>query len=874
MLGQPVTEGGTRPDVLAYPSPATARYLVLVGALLTAGLFVGNWFYTQVHGDVWADTLLRCSRLSGEGATTEQLLADQAASATCQADVERTRTLYALAGGAFALVVALTLLFVAPLVVRRRRGLRPLGAPLAGAAERFEALAAHARVSARVTPLIGPSTLRDAFSFGAPGRYAVALPPAVAVRWRDPTLFDPLVRHELAHARQRDIALAWLTRSVWYAVAPLLLAPVVLSVLEGDLSILPSYLWRAALLAGVFALLSAALLRAREHAADLRASRWQGDVDSMTRVIGSARAVPGRGPRGLVARHPTPDERVQVLHEPHRVARLDVWEGLTGAFLAGLAGPLIVSALSPGLAASGRTMHSYVVAALVLGPLVGSSVGLAVWRAAFVARVRGETAGVLAVALGAGLGLSLGLGASLATAGLPGLSGIGDSRGLVIPGLACAGATVLSGGLAHLYADLAPRFRRAAWCRLLTLVVNAALFAAVFWAGYVLQAMVEAGGWALGRIVLMDLLTSWQVLVIELALAVAAGVALALHSPEETRPWQLEGETPASWERVRRPGLVSTTGLGVAGGLAATAVIVVYRLVTGPSSTDAETWDRFEGFQWAVAVSAAVVGAVLVVRDPHRGGGAALLAVPVAATTGAVGYLAFNTVLGGDLALSFVWLVFRPILVLACYVMWALATPAYALGRLRRAGAGVRHIPAGVGRTGTVVVLVTTLVLGAMAAASAIAARSYLVGYNPFAGDDVAATDGTVAAYRVEVMLPLSQEYDALGARALEIDADATLDGAGRAELMQAEVVQPVLDLRERWSDPRTDEAELVSAHQAALAALDTAAQKYQAAAVGYVATDQATADTAWAEVTRLETEETRWWDQWVAAVTALSGAG
>ena len=79
--------------------------------------------------------------------------------------------------------------------------------------------------------------------------------------------------------------------------------------------------------------------------------------------------------------------------------------------------------------------------------------------------------------------------------------------------------------------------------------------------------------------------------------------------------------------------------------------------------------------------SAAVVGCVLLVRDPHRGGGAALLAVPVAATTGVVGYLALNTALGGDLALSFVWLVFRPAFVLACYVMWACAPVAYAVGR-------------------------------------------------------------------------------------------------------------------------------------------------------------------------------------------------
>ena len=858
-----------RPDVLAYPSPATARYLVLVGALLSSGLFVGNWFYTQVHGDEWARVLLSCTGLGPGDATAAELLADQAAASACQADVERTRSLYAIGGAVVALVVAVSLVYLAPIVVRRRRRLRPLGPALGGTSERFAALASEAGVTARVTPLIGPSTLRDAFSFGAPGRYAVALPPALAVRWRDTGLFDPLVRHELAHARHRDIALAWLTRSVWYAVVPLLLAPVAQAVVSGDFSILPSYLWRAALLAGSFALLSAALLRAREHAADLRASRWQGDVDVMARVVGAARAVPGTGWRGLVARHPTPGERVDVLRGPHRVARLHLWDGLTGAFLAGFAGPLIVSALSPGLAASGRSMQSYVVAAVVLGPLVGSSVGLAVWRAAFVARLRGETADVLRVAAGAGLGLSVGLGVSLATAGLPGLSGIGDPRGLVLPGIACAGATVLSSGLAHLLADLAPRFGGAGSARVVTLAVNSLLFSAVFWAGYVLQAMVEIGGWATGRIVLMDLLTTWQVLAVELGLAAVAATALALRSPARTRAWQLEGADAEPWVAVPRPGLAATVGLGVAGGVAATLVIVTWRLVTGPSPTDAATWDRFEGFQWAIAVSAAVVGAVLMVRDPHRGGGSAMLAVPVAAVTGVVGYLALNTALGGDLATSFVWLVLRPSLVLACYVMWAFAPVAYAIGRWL-------DVPQA-GRRGAAVAVTATLVLGAAGAVAAVAGRSYLVGYNPFASPDVVAGDladesgDALATYRTAVMLPLSQAYQALSERAVAIDQDASLDAATRSARMEDEVVGPVQGLREQWGDAGTDDTAVVAAHAVALQALDAAARKYHAAAIGYLADDEATADAARAEVVRLGGEENAAWERWVAAVAGAT---
>ena len=44
--------------------------------------------------------------------------------------------------------------------------------------------------------------------------------------------------------------------------------------------------------------------------------------------------------------------------------------------------------------------------------------------------------------------------------------------------------------------------------------------------------------------------------------------------------------------------------------------------------------------------------------------------------------------------------------------------------------------------------------------------------------------------------------------------------------------------------------------------------------AIGYLATDQASADGARAEVARLATVENAAWDRWIRAVTAASGAG
>ena len=70
-------------------------------------------------------------------------------------------------------------------------------------------------------------------------------PAALVVRWRDRRLFDPVVSHELAHLRHGDVALAWLTTSVWFALAPLLRSPPIVGLASGSFAV-PGYAWRAA----------------------------------------------------------------------------------------------------------------------------------------------------------------------------------------------------------------------------------------------------------------------------------------------------------------------------------------------------------------------------------------------------------------------------------------------------------------------------------------------------------------------------------------------------------------------------------------------------------------------------------------------------
>jgi Zn-dependent protease with chaperone function len=164
---------------------------------------------------------------------------------------------------------------------------------------------------------VGTTALRDAFCYGRPGRYRIALPTGLVIRPTSAS-FDAVVRHELAHVAHRDVALSQMVHSVWYALTPLLLLPLVLSLAHGDLSVLPDYVWRAAVLAAVVLLAQRAVLWSREHDADLRAGQATGAGQAMTAALSSIRRPPATRLRRALARHPDVTARLDVLRNPER----------------------------------------------------------------------------------------------------------------------------------------------------------------------------------------------------------------------------------------------------------------------------------------------------------------------------------------------------------------------------------------------------------------------------------------------------------------------------------------------------------------------------------------------------------------------------
>ncbi len=643
-----------RPNALALPSPSTSQFVVFIVALLTAGTFVGSWVHNLAEGSHWYRTVASCyaPSLNG-GAFAQQVAADRGAQ-RCSASAERRLAAVQIAGAGAVAVLSVALLAVAPGVLERRRRLRRPGERLAPAGRRLDALAREAGLARPPALMLGPATQRDAFSYGLPGRYRIALPPAVAVRWRDEALFDPLVRHELAHVRHRDVGLAWLARSSWYALAGLLAVPIVGGLIAGDTSLLPSYLWRAVLLGVTAQLVSSALLRSRELSADLWAAQAGGGEAPVAGVVARARDVAARAPwRRLLARHPSPAERLEVLARPERSAAVGFGEGFAPAFLAGLSLPVLASIVRTLFTGNSQSsVYGVVTAACLAAPVLAGSVGLGLGRAVLLKRVAGTAVQPALPALGVAGGLVAGQLASLANTGVGGLSDIAPPLWLAGMALLGFGGTLLAAGFAEVWADAAPALpgARAAWIGLVA--VQALLFAAVLWLCTTLETPARAGGVLVRAWLVYSLNTTLVIVAIATGALAVAWALWAGRRPAVTPRWLLERGDAGPW--AVGAGLREPLACGLAAGAIGGLALVLFRIADGPAKTDARAFERLYLLIWLGALSGAAATAALAVLRPRRGLGAALLAGPVACLVAVAIWLADTTLRGGGLSYAFV----------------------------------------------------------------------------------------------------------------------------------------------------------------------------------------------------------------------------
>lgn len=501
MTAAPAADGERRPRLSPFllPSDTTFRFALLVVAVLGANLYVWNWLWIAAGSDqrAVAQRYLGCSRshdaaVAGAADLASYTAANDAFSA-CVAHTSRPVAWWMVGGTALLLAVAVLLLLAFPVWIARRRRLRPLQP--ADAPEllvELGALAREAGLEEEPRWLWNPlDPTPTGLAFGRPGRHAVALTGGLVTRYvTDLPAFRAVVRHELAHLRNRDVDVTYATLALWYAFLLAGVTPFAVVVADEGLDTVVSLGWRLLALAGLVYLTRNAVLRAREVYADVQASVPDGRDGALRRLLESLPRRHATLPERLARVHPDPSLRVAAVEDTRVLFPLSPLVAFGAGVAATVAYESVVTFV--GLFLS-DPLDVRLLAAAVFAPLAMGVVGVGVWRAAWAALAEGRwprASWRLALALAAGflVGPELALERGIRVDGDASLlSGLGTAGGLLWA-LALAAALVLllawvgSGAVAWLRALAGDRRPRGAVLAGLAAASGAlAVFTAIFY---------------------------------------------------------------------------------------------------------------------------------------------------------------------------------------------------------------------------------------------------------------------------------------------------------------------------------------------------------------------------------------------------------
>lgn len=693
-----------RLGVPALPAGSTARFALLAVVLSITGAFSGTWLHLLVGSERYEARASACqadARRATRGLPGPLAeIARVAREDWCRAGEERRRAAFMLGGVLLTWAGGAVIVLAGPAVKERRRRLRP--ADPAGPAGRYVAgLAVESGLRRPPRLRIGRLDLKDPFSYGRPGDHRIALPKTLLVaRVEDPRLFDAVLRHEMAHLRHGDVAWSRVAASVWYVLAPMLIAPLAVSLAGPGRSLVPGYLWRAAVLAVVVHLVVAATLRDREFDADLSAAGQCG-VEPVAAALAHTRKLEGRwSQRGPLARHPGRERRLAVLRHPELAATVTFADGAVAAFLAATAVPLLAELIFTALTGTGSRPAAHVAGALTAGLLLGAVVGLGLLRLMVVGRAAAARISIVRVALGVGAGLPLGQAVSLAGTGTAGLA---HPLWLFAAFVFGAGATVLCAGAATVLTDAAGRTRTARAVWLPAVVFATAAYAVAVW----MSERVEFVGDTLG----VEGLLAWAVTALHtpfvigaasLPTVIVAGAVLAggsARAPAWLTPGSPAESPPGRRWSPPRTYAVAALLAGAAAGVSAGIVMIANRLVRGAATTEAEQLMRYYTAVWIAVAGAAAVTLVLCVMSPRRGPALVAIALPVAVGGACLALAAISTAQGRPPSLDALGYFVKLSLPLAAVLAPALGTSALFGSRAhaRRCAGGA---PAGDGRSG------------------------------------------------------------------------------------------------------------------------------------------------------------------------------
>lgn len=421
-----------RLDPFALPSETTLRFVLLVVAVLGTSLFISNWLYYSVSdGAADMQAQVACTEEHRALSAVEGPLAGGPQLQRCLAPIKHRMGEGILLGTGAMVLLGVLLYLGWPIVKRRRRRLRPLAADVPQVADAIAQLSAEAGLRRPPRVLWNPlGTSGGALAFGLPWRPQLALSAGiVAACFRDRPAFDAVLRHELAHLRNGDIAKTYLALAMWWALVVGAIAPLVVSLALGDndAGTLWGFAWRLAILAALVLLTRNALLRSRESYADLRASGWDGDQGALRRVLEAMPAPPTGRLRRLIGLHPEPARRRELVDDCAPLFRLDAASAFAAGIAAGIAFPNVVSVLDLLTTATGLYSDIRTYGALLVAPWIAGVMTIGAWRATQAALARGLTVPrMYAPAIGLAAGLAVGQALSLdAVVGTGAVAGIG-----------------------------------------------------------------------------------------------------------------------------------------------------------------------------------------------------------------------------------------------------------------------------------------------------------------------------------------------------------------------------------------------------------------------------------------------------------------
>ncbi|MFJ4848721.1 M48 family metalloprotease [Streptomyces sp. NPDC088733] len=256
-------------------------------------------------------------------------------------------------------------------------------------------------------------------AFGRVGRRYVMLSGGLLrLHDLDPEAFRAIVLHELAHLRNRDVDIAFLTlichRLFLFAVAVPMAVTAPFALLVSWL-LLPSSAVFGTLLIGAQCALAVtvahsvgAVLRSRELYADARVALWTRGAHSLRRLLAAQHVHERTAPRRRLLRrtHPSAAKRLAALGDTGLLFRFSPWD----AFGLALSCSLVYLPVAQWTGdAIGLTDRDSVPRTLVPAVLLGGSVAAGIWRATLGAHLnRTRWAGAHSTGLAVGCGLALG----------------------------------------------------------------------------------------------------------------------------------------------------------------------------------------------------------------------------------------------------------------------------------------------------------------------------------------------------------------------------------------------------------------------------------------------------------------------------------